>query len=180
MAEPFTLYKLIILYMLRKVTFPLTNAQIIEYIVGREYTDYFHVQEVIHELLDAGLIECGKIRNTTTYQVNQAGETTLEYFSYMLSDEIKADIDDYLQENAFEMRNESCTIADYETTATGEYEVHCYVKEGNEDLIDLSFTVPTVHEAERVCERWPSRSQDIYMYVMEKLLMGSPDSSKDT
>lgn len=173
MAEPSTLYKLIILYMLRKVTFPLTNAQIIEFIVGKEYTDYFHVQEVINELLEAGLIEGEKIRNTSTYQSNQSGEKTLEYFSYMLSDAIKADIDEYLEENAFEMRNESCTMADYELTGTGEYAVHCYVKEGNDNLIDLTFNVTTEDEAERVCERWPSRSQDIYMYVMEKLLMGS-------
>ena len=47
MAEASTLYKLIILYMLRKVTFPLTNAQITEFIVGKEYTDYFERRSAI-------------------------------------------------------------------------------------------------------------------------------------
>ncbi|HAV26898.1 MAG TPA: DUF4364 domain-containing protein [Lachnospiraceae bacterium] len=171
MAEASTLYKLIILYMLRKVTFPLTNAQITEFIVGKEYTDYFHVQEVINDLLEADLIEGEKIRNTSTYQATQAGEKTLEYFSYMISDAIKADIDEYLLENAFEMRNESCTRADYVRTETREYAVRCYVQEGKEKLIDLTFNVPTEEEAERVCARWPSKSQEIYMYIMEKLLL---------
>ena len=93
MAEASTLYKLVILYMLRKVTFPLTNAQITEFIVGKEYTDYFHVQEAINDLLDAKLISGERIRNTSQYHATIDGENTLEYFSYMISDAIKADID---------------------------------------------------------------------------------------
>ena len=89
----------------------------------------------------------------------------------MISDAIKADIDEYLLENAFEMRNESCTRADYVRTETREYAVRCYVQEGKEKLIDLTFNVPTEEEAERVCARWPSKSQEIYMYIMEKLLL---------
>ena len=42
MAEPLTLYKLIILYMLKKVDFPLTNAQISEFVLDQEYTTYFN------------------------------------------------------------------------------------------------------------------------------------------
>ena len=38
MAEPFTLYKLIILYMLKKVDFPLTNSQISEFVLDEGYT----------------------------------------------------------------------------------------------------------------------------------------------
>ena len=42
-----SLYKLIILFMLGKVTFPLTNAQISDLILSRRYTSYFHLQEVL-------------------------------------------------------------------------------------------------------------------------------------
>ena len=38
----YSLYKLIVLYMLKKVNFPLTNAQISDFILGQEYTSYFH------------------------------------------------------------------------------------------------------------------------------------------
>ena len=40
MAEAFKLYKLIILYMLDKVDFPLTNSQISEFILNEGYTTY--------------------------------------------------------------------------------------------------------------------------------------------
>ena len=36
----FTLYKLIILYMLQNVNFPLSNTQISDFILEKEYTNY--------------------------------------------------------------------------------------------------------------------------------------------
>ena len=56
MAEAFTLYKLIILYMLDKVDFPLTNSQISEFVLDKGYTDYFKLQQALSELADGGLI----------------------------------------------------------------------------------------------------------------------------
>ena len=45
MSETFTLYRLMILYMLDKVDFPLTNTQITNFIQEKDYTDYFTVQQ---------------------------------------------------------------------------------------------------------------------------------------
>ena len=56
MAEAFTLYKLIILYMLDKVDFPLTNSQISEFVLDKGYTDYFKLQQALSELTDGGII----------------------------------------------------------------------------------------------------------------------------
>lgn len=45
MADPFTTYKLIVLYMAKHATQALTNSQISEFILDREYTDYFQLQK---------------------------------------------------------------------------------------------------------------------------------------
>ena len=50
-----TLYKMIILYMLKKVTFPLSNSQITNFLLDHEYTTYFHIQQTIHDLMDTHL-----------------------------------------------------------------------------------------------------------------------------
>ena len=56
MSETFTLYKLIVLYMLSKVDFPLTTAQISEFILDKGYTTFFKLQQALSELKDAELI----------------------------------------------------------------------------------------------------------------------------
>ena len=46
-----TLYKLMILYMLSKVNFPLTNSQMSTFMLEKQYTDYFTFQETINSLV---------------------------------------------------------------------------------------------------------------------------------
>ena len=47
LQDPLTLYKLIVLYMLNRVNFPMTNAQVSDYILEKEYTNYLTLQQVI-------------------------------------------------------------------------------------------------------------------------------------
>lgn len=170
MADDLTLYKLMALYMLRKVNFPLTNTQITEFMTGHDYTDYFHVQQALSDLAGANLVTVEKIRNSTQYTATIAGEKTLEYFTDDISYAIKKDIDVYLRENAFELRNESCTLADWVLTDEGAYAVTCRVREGREDIISITINVTSEEEAEHVCEMWPEKSQELYYDIMTKLL----------
>lgn len=57
LSEPMTLYKLMNLYMLKQVNFPLTNAQLSNFFLEHDYTTYFTLQQALNELLDAGLIQ---------------------------------------------------------------------------------------------------------------------------
>lgn len=170
MAEPHTLYKLIILYMLKKVNFPLTNAQISEFILDQGYTTYFTLQQIIHELLDSGLIRSETVRNTSRYYITDAGAETLEYFGNMISRPIQEDIDKYLKENRFQLRNEVSIVADYYKTTTGEYTAECKVKEKNADLITLSLTVPLKEQAAAICDHWDGKCQEIYAFLMKELM----------
>ena len=54
--EPLTLYKLMILYLLKQVKFPMTNAQIADFFLSREYTTYYTLQQAFTEMLEAHLI----------------------------------------------------------------------------------------------------------------------------
>ena len=55
LQDPLTLYKLIILYMLDRVKFPITTAQISNYILEKEYTNFLTLQQVINELTEAAM-----------------------------------------------------------------------------------------------------------------------------
>ena len=54
--KSFTIYKLIVLYMLDRVTFPLTRAQISDFILEKTYTDFLTLQQAIAELEEENLI----------------------------------------------------------------------------------------------------------------------------
>ena len=73
LAEPMTLYKLMNLYMLHQVNFPLTNAQLSNFFLDREYTTYFTLQQALNELLDAGLVKKETMRNSSRYEITKEG-----------------------------------------------------------------------------------------------------------
>lgn len=165
-----TLYKLIILYMLNKVNFPLTNSQITGFFLEKEYTTYFNVQQVLSELVDSELISCETVRNASYYHITSEGGETLGFFVNKIPGPIMDDMDLFLIKNKYELRNEVGTISDYYRSTNQDYIVHCQVKEGKSTLIELNLSVPTKEEAALMCNNWKEASQDIYASIMRKLM----------
>ena len=170
LAEPMTLYKLMNLYMLHQVNFPLTNAQLSNFFLDREYTTYFTLQQALNELLDAGLVKKETMRNSSRYEITKEGEETLEFFGKNISPAIVSDMDEYLKQNRFRMRNEVGLISDFYKSTNQDYIVHCEVREGNAVLVNLDISVPDKEQAEIMCNHWKDRSQEIYAYVMKSLM----------
>ena len=170
LAEPMTLYKLMNLYMLHQVNFPLTNAQLSNFFLDREYTTYFTLQQALNELLDAGLVKKETMRNSSRYEITKEGEETLEFFGKNISPAIVSDMDEYLKQNRFRMRNEVGLISDFYKSTNQDYIVHCEVREGKAVLVNLDISVPDKEQADIMCNHWKDRSQEIYAYVMKSLM----------
>ncbi len=167
--DPFTLYKLIILYMLNRVTFPLTKAQVSDFILEKEYTNFLTLQQVISELIDADLIHAQSNRNRTHLAITEEGRQTLQYFDNRINDAIKKDINNYLFEHEVTLRNEVSVTGDYYKSTSGEYEAHLIVKDRGITLVDLTMSVPTEDLAVSICENWDKKNEVIYKYLVDNL-----------
>lgn len=170
MAEPLTIYKLIILYMLDEVDFPLTNTQISNFILDKEYTDYFTLQQAVNELVSSELIRTESTYNNTQYFITPSGKDTISFFHDKISEPIKEDIRHYCETNKIELRNETSVIADFYKTVNQNYGVRCQLKEKENTLIDLTITVSTKDQATAVCDNWRKQSDDIFAYLMDSLI----------
>lgn len=174
LTDPMTLYKLMILYMLKQVNFPMTNAQLTDFFLNRDYTTYFTLQQALNELLEAGLIKMEALHNSSRYAIAREGEDTLEFFAKKISPSIVEDMDVYLKENRFRMRNEVGLVSDYYKSTNQDYIVHCEVREGKTVLINLDVSVPDKEQAEIMSDHWKEKSQEIYAYIMRSLMSDAP------
>ena len=170
LSEPVTLYKLMNLYMLQQVNFPLTNAQLTNFFLEHDYTTYFTLQQTLNELAEAGLVRKETIHNSTRYEITQEGSDALSFFGSNISPAIIQDIDQYLKDNKFRLRNEVGVIADFYKSTTQDYIVHCEVREGKSPLIELNLAVPDKAQAEHMCSNWQDKSQEIYAFAMKSLM----------
>ena len=156
--------------MLDKVDFPLSNSQISEFILDKEYTTYFKLQQALSELMDAGFIREESTHNRTIYHLTEDGASTIDYFRNNISHAIQKDINDYLKEKKYDLKNEISVKADYYRNTNQEFSVHCQVIENKYPLIDLTITVPSEAEAKIASDNWQKKNQNIYAQIMANLL----------
>ena len=170
METPFTLYKLIILYILNNSETELTNSQLSEFILDRDYTNYFHLQQAVSELVESRLIDKKVNANSSYYKITPEGARTLSSFESDISSDIKKDVKDFLQTRGYAIRNAIQTPTSYYLSAQGSYLVRCQILEKGVSLIDLNVAVPTLEAAKAVCQVWPLKYQKVYDTLMEELL----------
>lgn len=155
--------------MLNRVTFPLTTAQICDFILEKEYTDFLTLQQVINELLQSNMMTATHINNRTHLEITQEGRDTLRYFGNRISIDIRQDIDHYFNEKEYELRNEVSILSDYYRSTSGELEVKLVAKERDTDLISITLSVPTEELASSVCCNWQKKNKDIYQHLIREL-----------
>lgn len=167
--DPLTLYKLIVLYMLDRVNFPLTKAQVFDYILEKEYTTFMPLQQAISELTDADMVRAKSIRNRTHLEITKEGKDTLGFFENRISSQIREDIDNYFKDNQFELKNEVSVLSNFYKATSGEYEANLIIREKNINLVNITLSVPTKEMAASICEKWETANQDVYNSLVEKL-----------
>lgn len=167
--EPLTLYKLIVLYLLDQVTFPLSKTQIGDFILEKEYTSFLTLQQVLNELVETGLASAKTLVNRTHLQITNEGKATLSYFGNRVSDAIKSDVRDYLKRNELEMRNESSIQGNYYKAVNGEYETELTAVDKDVNLVTIRLSVPTEELAISICDNWQKKNKEIYQYLTAML-----------
>jgi len=162
-----------VLHMLRQVNFPLTENQISDFFLSHDYTGYFTLKQVLAELIDSRLIDVESIHNTSRYEITEEGDNTLGFFGKDIPTVIVDDIDTYLRDNRFKMRSAVSNTSDYYKSTSGDYVVHCEVREGKSVLVELSLSVPDEEQARIMTNSWQEKSSEIYASLLKSLLSGN-------
>lgn len=167
--DSLTFYKLIILYMLNRAAFPITKAQVADFVLEQGYMDFFTLQKVFAELSDSDMLLAKSVRNRTHLAITEEGRETLYYFQSRISSSTKEKINNFFKENEMEMRNEVSVLSDYYKSTSGEYEAHLTAKERGVCLVDITLSVPDEETAASICDNWQKKNQTVYQQLIERL-----------
>lgn len=167
--DPNTHYKLMILYLLNKVTFMLNDQQIMSFFNENEYADFFKVHEILNDLTEAQLVELYTTKNNQKYKLTENGRTTLKYFKNELSKNEIDNLDKYIKNNKLKMRSESALTSDY-TAQNDSYTVHLVINDSDKPTLSIDLDIPDEEVANNICEHWNTKAQTIYNQII-KLLM---------
>ncbi|MCR5100164.1 MAG: DUF4364 family protein [Butyrivibrio sp.] len=166
-----TLYKMIVLYMLNKADGQLTRSQIYDFVLEKEYTDFITLQGVFAELSDSKLIREMTMGNRTYLELTEEGTQTLEFFQDRINTVIINEINEFFKQNGMRMKNELSIMADYNRTGEKEYTSHLIARENNKILVDMQLTSWSEETAQKICDNWKEKNQDVYQYLINTLLI---------
>lgn len=167
-SEGLVLYKLMVLYMLDRVDFPLTTSQISDFILEFNSSAALHLQIALSELVDNDFIKSRTERTHTLYEITEQGKEAVELFEFKIADSIKMDILSYLKEQKIELRNESAISSDYYPSGN-EYIAQCSIKERSQTLLEIKISVPTKEQAIHICDSWHEKNEEIYQYLITQI-----------
>jgi len=163
--------KLILLYLVKKMDVPLSQSEITQFVLERRYMDYFTIQQYLAELVDARLLDRSQETESICYTITEEGDTTLSYFIHYISDGVKNEVARFVQENGKRIRTEYSVTATYFPELNNEYLVKCAVYDVNgQSLMELSLTVPTREQAQRIVRNWKTNVNELYITVLYSLL----------
>lgn len=171
MTDTLTLSKLIVLYMLDKVDFTLTNSQISEFVLDKGYTNYFVLQQAFSELEEADFVTTSTVRNSSHYAITEEGRHSIEYFGNHISKDIRDEIDIFMSENRYKLRESNEIIADYYQEKPDEFIVSCQIKEKGQTLVNLQLTVTSEQQAITICDNWHKKNAEFYNNLVMTLFI---------
>lgn len=169
--ESQTQIKLMILYILNRVNFPLSDIQILSYFrkLGMDEDNF---RMILEELISNSLVSAERRPDRSLLEITREGEETLGYFENSISEHDRSGIEEFLESHRFDLRKENTSLADFreDDANPGQYEVHLEVREGRRKLIDMWLPADSEKMAEHMCEKWKDSSSEIYNFAVRHLL----------
>ena len=166
--------KLLLLYLINRMEFPMSRAQITDFVQEADFMDYYTLQQTLAILVESGHLDATEENaldnSTTRYVVTGDGQTTLDYFEKHIPWSRRQTIDRYITENRGKIKK------DYEYTATyfpnvenDEFRVKCGVYEDKRALLELFVSVDTRQQAKLIQSNWRANASVLYQRIIEAL-----------
>lgn len=162
--------KLLLLYIIKRSNKSLTNSQITEFVLEKNYMNYFLIQQYLSELIESNFVELIKEDDVEIYHILNKGQITLNYFEERIPVKIKEELDKEFFKKEEEQKKETQVVAEYFQKGESHYVVNLKLVENEETLFSLYLNVATISQAEMVCNTWKNNTEFIYQNFINILV----------
>ncbi|AOT68845.1 DUF4364 family protein [Geosporobacter ferrireducens] len=163
-------HKLLLLYILDRFEIPLTNTQFTQFVMERDYMNYFLLQQFLGELVSSSMLEYSESEGNFFYLITEKGKNTLQFFRDRLSDELTNTLDHAVEMKKQILLKEMQILADYTKKKENEYVVDLKVIENDIVLIDLKLNVVSNKYAKEICDKWKQDAPKLYGEIIHLLI----------
>ena len=164
--------KIFILYLLRHIGYPLDFVSINDIVVQDGYVGYFDFVECFAELLETGNIEeipAEADNKDELYEITAQGIHVADNLdSRLLSSIREKSLKSALRFLSFRERGAKIKF-DFEPLANGRFVANCLITERNEELLNVSLTLESNHQLERIRHNFYDKPEVVYKGILAVL-----------
>lgn len=161
--------KALILYILNKVSGPITNDALLKLVVNIDNMNYFYFQQFLLDLLENKYIISFNENNKVFYELTKEGNQALQLVKDIIPGISKFRVDNNFKETLEEIKNEISISSDFIPHSENEYSVNCKITENNQTLFELEVFAGSREQAKAISDNWNNKAEEIYPKILEIL-----------
>ncbi len=161
--------KIIVLYILNISKKPLTITQIVEYLEDFNDISYFDVLDYIEKLKDKQYIGQFLENNTILYAVTECGKNALSELLELIPGVDLYNLKKAIDKNMANVKTGYAINTQIIPKKDDEYKISCYIKDGNDELINISIYAATKEQAKNISKNWQEDGENIYSKLLSML-----------
>lgn len=162
--------KLLLLYIFKKIEFPISNNQITEIILENGLINYFTLQQYLNELLSSNFIKQINYENNHKLIITKKGIKVLSLFGNRISKDKINISDKYIDEHFQDTKNKILVNATYTFKRKNNFIVNLKISESDSTLMNLKLNVDSKKTAQKLCQKWEKNFSEIYYKIVELLI----------
>lgn len=161
--------KMIILYILENSKKPLTLDQIVKYCEEFEDITYFDICTYIETLISNGFVEKTTQEENVFYNITTSGIYSLQELLEFIPGVNLYNIKKMINKNIIEIKTDSSINTTIIPIKNDEYKVSCYIKDGNDELVNITLYAGNKEQAKNISKNWSQNAEVIYEKLLEML-----------
>lgn len=169
------LCKLILLFTLEKMEFPLTEKTIFDICYTKNnWISYMDCKEYLYKLVESALIYKTEGRDgEERYNITYDGRNCLNHFYTKLNDSLREQITEYTKANRMHFKRAQEFVSTFFKSEDGSYIVVLKIRSDSilaEPLFEIKIKAPTRQSASEACKRWQQQAHTAYENIYDLLI----------
>ena len=156
----------LILYILDKVSKPVTNDALLKLVLSAYNMNYFYFQQFLLDLEQNNYIVSYIKESENLYELTEEGKKTLELAEDLIPGIVKFKVDNNFKDVLTDIENEIAVSSDFIPESENNYSVKCRIVENNSTLFELTTFAGSREQAKHISDNWNKDAAQIYPKIM--------------
>lgn len=161
--------KALILYILDKVSKPISNEALLKLLISIDNMNYFYFQQFLLDLLDNKYIVNYEKDGISLYKLTNEGKDALKLVNDIIPGITKLKVDTTFKDTLDNFENKISITSEFIPHNENEFSIRCKIIDNNQILFDLLVYAGSRDQAKLISDNWNKNANIIYPKILDNL-----------